>query len=94
MLAVPALGLAEDGLSELIRRAVQGAIEAATEAEGTRTLGRAAWEGAATATGYRHGTITRTVVTGAGPVALTLPRARLRQADGTTQECQNPVLPR
>jgi transposase-like protein len=94
MVAVPALGLPVDGLSELIRLAARGAIEAATEAELTRTLGRAAWERAVTATGYRHGTISRTVVTGAGPVALTLPRARLRGADGTTQEWQNPVLPR
>ena len=47
--------------------AVRGAIEATTEAELTRTLGREAWERAATTTGYRHGTITRTVVTGASP---------------------------
>lgn len=94
MLAVPALEQPVDGLSEVVRMAVRGAIEAATEAELTRTLGREAWERAVTATGYRHGTITRTVVTGVGPVALTLPRARLAQADGTTAEWQNPVLPR
>jgi putative transposase len=93
-LAVPALVMPVDGLKELVRMAVRGAIEAAVEAELTTALGRAAWERAATATGYRHGTVPRTLVTSAGPVALTLPRARVRQPDGSTQEWQNGVVPR
>jgi len=93
-LAVPALVEPVDGLRELVRTAVRGAIEAAVEEELTTALGRAAWERAATVTGYRHGTITRTVVTGAGPVALTLPRGRLQQADGATQEWRSTVVPR
>ena len=93
-LAVPALGVPVDGLSAVVRMAVRGAIEAAVEHELTAALGRAAWERAVTTTGYRHGTITRTVVTGAGPVALTLPRGRLQQPDGTTQEWHSTVLPR
>ena len=93
-LAVPALAMPVDGLSELVRTAVRGAIEAAVETELTAALGRAAWERAAAATGYRHGTIPRTVVTSAGPVALTLPRGRLQQPDGSTQEWRSTVLPR
>lgn len=93
-LAVPALVMPVDGLSEVVRMAVRDAIETAVEAELTGALGRAAWERAAAATGYRHGAIPRTLVTSAGPVALTVPRARLRQADGTTQEWRSTVLPR
>jgi putative transposase len=94
MLAVPALGLAEDGLQVLIRTAVCGAIEAAVETQLTTTLGRGAYERAAVAVGYRHGTVARQLVTSAGPVAVTLPRARLHQPDGTTREWHSTVLPR
>lgn len=93
-MAVPALVMPVDGLSKVVRMAVRGAIEAAVESELTMALGREAWERAAAATGYRHGTISRTLVTSAGPVALTVPRGRLRQADGTTQEWRSRVLPR
>lgn len=94
MMAVPALGMPGEELSAVIRTAVRGALEAAVEEELTRALGRAAWERAATVTGYRHGTTTRTVVTGTGPVLLTLPRGRLRQPDGSTREWHTGVLPR
>lgn len=93
-MAVPALVLPEDGLSEVVRMTVRGAIEAAVESELTLALGREAWQRAAAATGYRHGTICRTLVTSAGPVALTVPRGRLQQADGTTAEWHSTVLPR
>jgi transposase-like protein len=83
-----------DGLGLLVQTAVRGAIEAAVEAELTAALGREAWERAATAIGYRHGTVSRTLVTSAGPVTLAVPRGRLRQADGSTQEWQTTVLPR
>lgn len=93
-LAVPALVMPVDGLSEVVRMAVRGAIEAAVATELTLALGRGAWERAAEAVGYRHGTVPRTLVTSAGPVALTIPRGRLQQADGTTQEWRSTVLPR
>ena len=93
-LAVPALGMPGDGLGEVVRMAVRGAIEAAVETELTLTLGRGAWERATTVTGYRHGTVPRTLVTSAGPVALTVPRGRLQRADGATQEWRSDVLPR
>lgn len=93
-MAVPALAMPVDGLGALVRLAVRGAIEAAVEGELTTALGRDAWERAASAIGYRHGTITRTLVTSVGPVALTVPRGRLRHADGSTQEWRSGVLPR
>lgn len=93
-LAVPALVMPGDGLSALVRMAVRGAIESAVEQELTLALGRTTYERAVAATGYRHGTMPRTLVTSAGPVALRVPRARLRQADGATQEWRNTVLPR
>ncbi|MDZ4390445.1 MAG: hypothetical protein U0974_12040 [Gemmatimonadales bacterium] len=39
-MAVPALVLPEDGLGEVVRMAVRGAIEAAVESELTLALGR------------------------------------------------------
>lgn len=57
-MAVRAQSLPVDGLSEGVRVAVCGVIEAATESELMRTLGRAAWERAVTVTGYWHGTVT------------------------------------
>jgi transposase-like protein len=93
-LAVPALAEPVDGLRALVQAAVRGAIEVAVETELTLDLGRAAWERAATARGYRHGTITRQLVTSAGPVALTIPRGRVSQPDGTMQEWRSAVLPR
>ena len=93
-MAVPALQMPVDGLTVLVRHAVRGAIEAAMESELTTALGRAVYARAATATGYRHGTIPRTLVTSAGPVALTIPRGRVQQADGSTQEWRRDVLPR
>jgi transposase-like protein len=93
-LAVPALATPVDGLQELVRMAARGAIEAAVEVELTHALGRAAWERAATATGYRHGRIARTVVTSAGPVALTLPRGRLTAPESPTREWRSAVVPR
>ena len=45
-------------------------------------------------TGYRHGTRPRTLSTSLGPTAITLPRARLHEAEGRTREWQSTVIPR
>ncbi len=91
---VPALESGPDPVAALIREAIREALEAAVAEEVTAALGRAAWERVAERRGYRHGTSPRTIVTGEGPVALRVPRARLVQADGTTAEWQNGVLPK
>lgn len=91
---VPALEAGPDAMGALMREAIREALEAAVAEEVTAALGIAAWERAAVRRGYRHGTSARTVVTGEGPVALRVPRARLTQPDGTTREWQNHVLPK
>jgi transposase-like protein len=91
---VPALEAGEDAVVPLIRGAIREVLEATLAEELTATLGRAAWERVAERRGYRHGTSTRTLVTGEGPVTVRVPRARLAQPDGTTREWQNAVLPK
>ena len=44
--------------------------------------------------GYRHGVRPRTLTTSLGPAAFTVPRARVRAADGTTREWQSAIVPR
>jgi putative transposase len=91
---VPPLEVGPDPVAALIREAIREVLETAVAEEVTAALGRAAWERVAVRRGYRHGTSARTVVTGEGPVALRVPRARLAQPDGTTVEWQNGVLPK
>lgn len=91
---VPPLEVGPDPTAALIREAIREVLEMAVAEEVTAALGRAAWERVAQRRGYRHGTSARTVVTGEGPVALRVPRARLAQPDGTTREWQNGVLPK
>ncbi len=91
---VPALESGPDPVAALIRDAIRETLEAAVAEEITAALGVAAWERVAGRRAYRHGTSDRTLVTGAGPVQLAVPRARLAQADGTTVEWQNSVLPK
>lgn len=91
---VPALESGPDPVAALIREAIREVLEAAVAEEITAALGSAAWERVAGRRGYRHGTSARTIVTGEGPVQLAVPRARLAQADGSTTEWQNGVLPK
>jgi putative transposase len=91
---VPALEVPADPGAPLIRAAIRDVLEATLAEELTMALGRAAWERVAERRGYRHGTSPRTIITGEGPVALRVPRARLVGPDGTPQEWQNGVLPK
>jgi len=91
---VPPLEVGPDPVAGLIREAIREVLETAVAEEVTAALGRGAWERVAARRGYRHGTSARTVVTGEGPVALRIPRARLVQPDGATIEFQNGVLPK
>ena len=91
---VPALETGPDPVAALIREAIRETLETAVAEEVTAALGTAAWERVAARRGYRHGTGARTIVTGEGPVQLAVPRARLAQADGSTREWQNGVLPK
>lgn len=91
---VPALETTPDPVAALIREAIRETLESAVAEEVTAALGRAPWERVLERRGYRHGTSARTIVTGEGPVALRVPRARLTQPDGTSTEWQNRVLPK
>ena len=91
---VPALEAGADPVAALLRSAIREVLEATLAEEVTAVLGRAAWERVRERRGYRHGTSPRTLVTGEGPVQLAVPRARLVQADGTTSEWHNGVVPK
>lgn len=73
-------------LKELVGVLVEGELEAALEvARYARSDAR---------TGYRNGTKPRTIHTSLGSIDSDVPRARIHQADGSTQEWQSDLLPR
>jgi putative transposase len=86
-----------------IRDRIRGFIEALVDAELNDVLGRARYqrpsraagvETAAETGGYRHGRRERRLLGSFGPVTISVPRARLTDADGTSQEWRSNVLPR
>ena len=83
-----------------IRDQIRGFIEALVDEELNEALGRARYERPAGAdavaetVGYRHGRRDRQLLGSFGPVTISLPRARLRDADGRRQEWRSNVLPR
>src|SRR4051795_10453234 len=92
-----------------IRERIRGFIEELAEEELNDALGRTRYQrpgspvltpgsagpGAArTATGYRHGRRERQLLGSFGPVTISVPRARLDNAEGATQEWRSRVLPR
>jgi len=92
-----------------IRERIRGFIEELAAEELNDALGRtryqrpgspgltpasAGLEAARTAAGYRHGRRERQLLGSFGPVTISVPRARLDNADGTTREWRSRVLPR
>src|SRR5690348_5648992 len=78
-----------------IRERIRGFIEALFEEELTAALGRERYERAVGATrGYRDGTRERQLVSSFGPVQVSVPRARIAEAEGGTREWQSSALPR
>lgn len=77
-----------------LRDRVRRAIEDVLEEELRAALGAADHVRTPTRRGYRHGTTERTLTTGEGTRTITVPRARLRGADGATAEFQSTVVPR
>jgi transposase-like protein len=83
-----------------IRGRVRGFIEELVEAELNDALGRSRYQRPGTAdsacgtAGYRHGRRERQLLGSFGPVTFSVPRARLANADGTSQEWRSQVLPR
>lgn len=88
------VGKDEVSLGELIHRTVRRTIEQAVEEELRAALGADSYERSAERSGYRNGTKARTLTGPTGPVELTLPRARLSDEDGRTEEWRPTVVPR
>src|SRR5579864_8336465 len=89
-----------DPIEVAIRDRVRGFIEELVEAELDDALGRARYQRPGDAqmaggtAGYRHGRRKRQLLGSFGPVTISVPRARLNQADGTSREWRSDTLPR
>lgn len=81
-----------DPLEEAVRLQVRGFIEELLEEELEAALGRGRYERHGTASGHRHGRRPRQLVTTFGPLELSVPRARLRNADAE-REWKSQLLP-
>jgi putative transposase len=87
-----------DPIEVAIRDRVRGFIEELVDAELDEALGRSRYdrptEVAGGTAGYRHGRRDRQLLGSFGPVTISVPRARLNQADGTSREWHSEALPR
>lgn len=89
-----------DPIEAAIRDRVRGFIENLVEAELDAALGRSRYQrpraadGVGKTAGYRHGQRERQLLGSFGPVTISVPRARLNEADGTNREWRSEVLPR
>ena len=91
---VPSLMPTLAELRQSFRAKVLSALHVVLEEELQAVLGSERHERTDRRRGYRHGGELRRVTTEVGPVVVRVPRARLRQRDGTTTEFQSAVLPR
>jgi transposase-like protein len=83
-----------DPIEAGIRERVRGFIEELFEQELETALGRGRYERNTEPKGYRNGTRERQLLGSFGPVAISVPRARLAAGDGSTQEWRSTALPR
>ena len=91
-----------DPIETAVRHRVREFIEALVAAELDEALGRVRYQrrpgppdGVVGGTaGYRHGQRERQLLGSFGPVRISVPRARLTGADGTSREWRSEVLPR
>ncbi len=84
-----------DPIEAGIRGRIRGFIEELLEQELTAALGRGRCERArGEPKGYRNGTRERRLLGSFGPVQVSVPRARLADADGGTREWRSSALPR
>jgi putative transposase len=82
-----------DPIEAGLRERIRGFIEELLEQELTAALGRRR-HGRGPSPGHRHGHRERRLTGSFGPVAISVPRARLRAGDGTTREWRSAALPR
>jgi putative transposase len=84
-----------DAIERVMRERIRETIERLVHEELAAVLGAGkSMRVGEQRTGYRHGTRPRTLSTSLGPTAITLPRARLHEAEGSTREWQSTVIPR
>jgi len=91
---VPLLG--EDWFDPLeagVRQHIRSFIEAMLESELEAVLNRGRYERTGPVQGHRHGHRDRQILGTFGPTTVSVPRARLVEADGTTREWRNQTLP-
>src|SRR5687768_10402122 len=92
--AVPLLG--DDWFDPLeagVRQRIRSFIEAMLESELDAALNRGRYKRTGPPQGHRHGHRDRQILGTVGPTTVSVPRARLVEADGTTREWQNRTLP-
>ena len=89
-----------DPFEAMIRDRVRGFIENLVEAELDGALGRSRYQRtgavnvASGTAGYRHGRRARQLLGSFGAVTISVPRARLNEADETSREWRSEALPR
>jgi putative transposase len=82
-----------DPIEAGLRDRIRGFIETMLEEELAAALGRGRYE-RGQSKGHRHGKRERQLLGSFGPATVSVPRARLAVADGTTQEWRSATLPR
>src|SRR5947209_19519556 len=80
-----------DPLEEAVRRQVRAFIEELLEEELEAALGRGRYQRDGAAKGHPHGRRPRRPATPSGPLELTVPRARLRDAAGERGRRDRPL---
>lgn len=84
-----------DTIEARMRTRIRETIEAIVEEELEAAMGAAkSVRVGETRQGYRHGTRERTLTTSLGPTTIAMPRARVRQADGTSAEWRSDTVRR
>lgn len=81
-------------VKDRLRERALEVIEVILEEEVTEVLGALRHERSEDRRGYRNGSIERTVTTREGVQRITVPRARVAGADGSTEEFESELLPR
>jgi len=84
-----------DSIEQAMRRRIRDTIEALVNAELEAALGAAKSARVSEQRhGYRHGARERTLTTSLGAARFAMPRARIRQADGTSAEWRSETVRR
>jgi putative transposase len=88
-------GQGKGALEELMRERIRATIETIVEEELEGALGAARSQRAGSVrVGYRHGKRARTLTTSLGATTITMPRARLEDAQGQRREWHSRMIPR